>query len=810
MKKLITFLLIVCYSAASSQVAAQRGGLTGRLVDEKGGALRFANVTILNAGDSAFVAGGLTREDGAFSLATPSAGRYFLRMSSIGFTQTQSAAFDVPDTTFSKDFGVLTLKADIKSLEEVSVTALRPTITQLADRMVVSVEGTAMASGNTAFAVLAKAPGVFIDADGNIQLNGRSGVTLMLDGRLTYLSARDLRTLLEGMSAENIKSIELITNPSARYDAEGTSGILNINLKKNVLQGINGSVYSSYNYNGKQHGYTTGGNINYKNKRWNSFLNLDAARRVGGREATFTRVFYAPDKTTYFDQVATGNFEVEGPPFVRMGTDYTLNDRHSVGVMTYFGTNYLETDFLTDTYIGGEPKKYAQYVEADNIGNNRFSTFTSNVHYNGKLDSLGTTLAADLDYARITNRGESYFYNYFTNLSTGDKTQDFLYTNTPNGYDIYSGKVDFSRPFGNGRKFETGAKVSRVISDSDLGFFFNNNGTRVLDTRRSNHFNFRENIYAGYLNYNTPLSKKLTLQAGLRAERTESLGRSYTTGEVTSRDFLNLFPSLFLQQKVNDNYGINYSYSRRITRPNYGHLNPFVSYRDPYTYTKGNPYLRPQYTHAFSIAQTFKKTYTLTASYNLTKDVISELPLLDVATATTIYYTGNVNDAHSVSLSGVGPLKITKKWDTQNTLLLNYSKFSLTDNNGLHVNDQLFYMLQSNHTLQLPLAIRMELNLLYRGPAASGLYHMAAMSRVDVALKRSFLKKKFDLSVNGNDLFKGYRFYWTTNIAGNVNEFDQYMRFRNVGITLRYNFSRGQKVEERRRNNSLEEVNRAG
>jgi hypothetical protein len=189
--------------------------------------------------------------------------------------------------------------------------------------------------------------------------------------------------------------------------------------------------------------------------------------------------------------------------------------------------------------------------------------------------------------------------------------------------------------------------------------------------------------------------------------------------------------------------------------------------------------------------------------------VISELPLLDVNTATTIYYTGNVDDAHSISLSGVGPLKISKKWDSQNTLLLNYSSFSLTDNNGLQENKQLFYMIQSNHTILLPKELRMELNLLYRGPAASGLYHMAAMSRVDVAFKRSFLNKKLELSVNGTDLFKGFRFLWTTDIAGNVNEFDQYLRFRGIGATLRYNFKKGLKVEERRRN-SLEEVNRAG
>ena len=808
MKFYHTLILVLLATCISSLAMAQGGILSGKLQDEKGVALRFANVTVLKAADTSFVAGALTNTEGKFSIPTPAAGQYKLRFSSIGFVELTTEPFEVTDTAFTKDFGPVSLKTDVKSLKEVSVTAQRPTITQLADRMVVSVEGTAMAAGNTAFAVLARAPGVFIDHEGNIQLNGRSGVTVMIDGKLTYMSARDLRTYLEGMSAENIKNIEIITNPSAKYDAEGTSGILNINLKKNTRQGMNGSVYSGYTFNGKQHGYSYGGNINYKIGRWNSFLTLDGSRRVGGREATFTRVFYGTNKTTYFDQVATGNFVAEGPPAIRIGSDYTLSDKHTVGFMANYTTNKAHSDFLTETFIGSDPKQPSQFVNADNFSKNTFTNYTTNLHYVGKLDTTGTTLSADLDYVRITNEGSSNFYNYFTDLDNNRNTQDFLYSHIPSSYNIYSGKVDYVHPFAKVHKIETGAKLSRVISDNDFRFYFNNANGLVLDPRRTNHFNYRENIYAAYLNYSGTLSKRITIQGGLRAERTESLGNNYTIDKKTPRDILDFFPSVFLQQKVNDNYGINYSYSRRITRPNYGNLNPFISYRDPYTYSQGNPFLRPQYTHAFSITQTFKKLYNLTAGYNLTKGVIVELPLLNVNTATTVYYTGNMDDGHSVSLTAIGPVKITKKWDSQNTALLNYSRFTLTDTNGHHVNDQLFYMLQSNHTIQLPKEIRFELNLLYRGPAAAGLYHMAPMSRVDIGFKKSFLKKKLDLSINANDLFKGFRYYWTTDINGNVNEFDQYFRFRNVGFTIRYNFSKGLKVDTKRRSTNVEELNR--
>ncbi|HEV7331693.1 MAG TPA: outer membrane beta-barrel family protein [Flavisolibacter sp.] len=802
----ISLLFLLSFLAIGAM--AQNTTLRGRLLDEKSKPVVFANVTLLKTADSSLAAAVISDSTGMFSLSAVAAGRYWLQVTAIGFTEWKSPVFDVTGTETEKVFDAITLKADAKALKDVTITALRPTITQLADRMVVNVQGTAMAAGNTAYAVLSRAPGVFIDAEGNIQLNGRSGVLVMIDGKQTYLSARDLRTLLEGMSAENLKNIEIITNPSAKYDAEGTAGILNINLKKNTQQGMNGSVYTGYTYNFRQqHGASAGGNINYKSGRWNSFANLDFSRRVGGREATFTRIFYSTNKTTYFDQVATGNFMVQGPPSVRLGTDYSFNDQHSVGAMVYYATNTAKSDFLTDTYIGGAPKRPSQFIEADNFSENTYTNYTTNLHYTGKFDTVGTQLNADLDYVKITNRGASYFNNYYTDLQSGTKTTDLLYNHTPNGYDIYSARLDFTLPLTKQHKLEMGGRASRITSDNDFRFYFNN-GSLVLDPQRTNHFKYDEKIYAAYLNWSGTLSEKISVQSGLRMENTASLGNSLTANRITSRNYTNLFPSVFLQQKVSENYGINYSYSRRLTRPNYGNLNPFRAYRDPYTWYEGNTDLRPQYTHSFSLTQTFKKVYNLTLSYQRHTDVMAEIPILLVDDTATIYTTGNVDDGYSVGATAIAPLKIARWWDTQNTTVLSYSKFSMQSNNGQLINDQLFFMIQSNHTILLPKSIRMELNLLYRSPAASGLYHMASMHRVDVAFRKSFFNKKLDLSLNANDIFKGFRYFWTTDINGNVNEFDQYFRFRTIGATLRFNFSKGQKVDTKRRNNTVEELNR--
>lgn len=806
--KIRTVITLLSLGLCFNLSAQNTGEIIGQLIDSiSGEPLQYATVALVKKGAEKAVDGSVTNERGYFTFSGLEFADYELRVAFLGYANQTVPNISLNSANPQRNVGSIVLNPDATQLGEVTVQSLRPTIIQKADRIVVNISGTALAAGNSAYDLLSKSPGVYVDQEGNIQLNGRSGVTVMLNDKLTYLSARDLRNLLEGMSAENVENIEIITNPSAKYDAEGSSGILNINLKKNALRGINGNVNASYRYNGKQHGYSAGGRINYKTENWNSFLNLDMARRVGGRDATFTRVFFG-EETTYFDQVADGNYLVQGPPAVRVGTDYDINEDQSIGTTIYYATNDLESNFLTDTYLGRTPNNPVQYIDANNFSANTFSNFSANLHYLGKLDTLGSSISADLDFVKIKNKGESNFYNYYEDLTSNEPIrQDFLYTRTPNGFDIYSGKVDYSKAFSAGPKLEIGAKASRVVSDNDSQFYFNNEGL-VLDPNRTNHFLYDENILAAYVNFNTKLSEAFTVQSGLRAEHTSSTGESITTGEINNRDYLNLFPSVFVQQQVSENYGINYSYSRRIQRPNYGSLNPFISYRDPYTYVQGNPGLRPQFTHAFGLTQLFNKTYSLALNYQLVKDVISELPILVEETATTIYTTGNVDDAQNLSLTAIAPVKIMKNWDTNNTLILSYNEYNMFVDDVQLVNDQVFYMFQTNHNILLPYKFKAEISGVYRSPQASGLYLIDTMCWVDAGLKRSFLEDKLELSLNVNDIFNSYRLKFSTDIGDNINDFDQDFRTQYVNIGVRYNFSSGLKFQAKQRNTGPEEVDR--
>jgi outer membrane receptor protein involved in Fe transport len=797
-------MLLFLGSAAYGQTAA----LTGKVRDEQKTTLPGTTVQVLKSTDSSTVASTATKADGSFSVPAIAAGSYILKIRSVGFTTFISAPFQRAEKAGTKDFGEIVLKREARALKDVTVKASRPLIIQKEDRMVVDVENSVLAAGNSAFQVLSHTPGVLVDQEGGIQLNGKAGVTVMLNNKLTHLSSRDLKTLLEGMSAENVKNIEIINNPSAKYDAEGSAGILNINLKKNTKLGTNGSVFSSYSYNGKQSGYSSGLSLNHLSGALNSYLNADFGHRVGGREATFTRVFYAPASTTYFDQAATGN-NSSNVPSVRFGTDYALNKMNSIGVNVSILGRHANSDFITGTDLANSPGVPIQHIAANNYTTGRFQTFSANLNYTAKLDTNGTVFSTDFDYVKISNTSESNFYNYYNDLSSANADyQDFLYTNIPNSYNIYSAKADFAHSFSKETKFEAGVKYSSVTSDNDSRFYFNNNGL-VIDPARTNHFIYKEGIYAGYLNLRGRISKKLTYQAGLRLEGTSSEGDQLTTSQVNSRNYVNLFPSLFLQQKVSANYQINYSYSRRIQRPDYQNLNPFIFYRDPYTYVVGNPDLQPQITNSFAVTQVIKNTVGITLQFQQLLAAIREIPILDVANATTIYTTGNVQHAYNYNFQLNVPVTIMKAWETNNYLFIGYNNFRTIGSTGETLeNKRGYFGLQSVHSIDLPAGIKMQVTMVYNGPRASGLYVASGSGYMDAGLKKSFFTNKLDVSANISDIFKTDRVKYATHIGNNINDFDQYFRSRQVNLTVRYRFSKGQKPEVKSAKD-LDEVKRA-
>lgn len=787
--------------------AQNEGMLTGTILDEKNEALGFVNVAVIPAGAENVVTGAIAEMNGTFRIKTPAGGSYRLRISGLGYLPTTTAVFQVTGPDFTKDFGKIQLKPDVKTLKEVTVQAMRPTITNEADKMVVSVEGTALASGSTAYEVLEKSPGVWIDQDGNITLNGKPGVMVMINGKQSFMTGKQLQNLLQGMAAENLKDLEIITNPSSKYDAEGTSGIININLKKNQLFGMSGSVYGGYQYN-RLNTYNGGGEINHKAGKWSTTASVDMARRMRFRDMEMERVLPGTEGTTYLNQQGYEE-STRLVPSLRLNTDYDLNDNHSVGFMANLMHVSNDNLFRTDTDLRDPDAAKSRLLRSRNVIDDSYKNGTFNLHYAGKLDSTGTTLSADIDFARIVDKGDFTFTNrvFFPNTNIMDK-EELLHSNNPTSYDIFSAKVDFAKSLGK-TKMELGAKGSRVVSDNELRFYEVVDGRNILDAKRTSHFIYEENIYAAYATFSTSFGKVWQVKGGLRAEQTLSTGNSLTLNRETPRNYLDLFPTLFVQQKVSDNYQVGYKYSRRINRPYYEQLNPFIFYIDPYTWATGNPYLRPQYTNSFEVTHTLKKSYNLVMNYSVTDNFIAEVPRYN-EDKTTVFERQNVKSFRNIGATLVAPVKISGKWDMNNTATLAHQRYNNQFNEQTLVREQLFFFVQSNQNIQLPHNIRLELNAGYQGPAVYGMFEVKDNWWVDAGLKRSFLEDKLTLSLNATDIFKSREMNLTTRQGENFNRINQYHGAQSVRINLRYRFSKGKEFETKKRNVNLEELNRTG
>jgi len=793
----------------SSFSKAQTGQVTGLLMDNNSQAVPFANVVLYSLPDSSMITGSVSSTDGNFMVKAPFNKAFFLKVSAVGFQTYETGQYEIDASNPVLQLDKIQMTDDLAVLGEVEVTALRPQVMMEADKMVVSVEGTALAAGSSVYEVIEKSPGVFIDQDGNIQLNGKAGVQIMIDGRLTYLSAEDLRSMLQGMSAENLKNIEIITNPSAKYDAQGNSGIINITLKKNTIRGVNGSVNAGARYNGLL-GYESGVRVNHKTGNWNSFVNADFSQRTRLRDADLYRVVLdTVGVPSYFDQEAHQE-NIRQAPSIRLGTDYDFNDRQSLGVMLNVYAQEANDQFDFNTLLSKNDVDTT--LITNNSMNDRFMHSRANIHYSHKLDTNGTKITTDFNFIRLANQGNSTFRNeyYLEGAPNNPVKADLLKTDNPNSYDIFSGQIDFETKIFKKYKLESGIKASSVTSDNNLQFYEILDNQRLFDESRSNHFIYSEQILAAYTSLSGMLNPKLTYQLGLRAEQTYSEGESITKNMVTPRDYFNWFPSVFVQQTVSENYQVNYNYSKRIDRPDYDNLNPFIFYLDPKTWAQGNPYLRPQITHSFGITQTFFKQFNLVLNASKTSNVITELPIQNPEDGTTIFMQENLSQRYNYSGTAVIPYQPFKWWGINSNITVFHQDFEFDYQGTVVDREQTTYQLRTSNTFSLPGKYRIELNADYRSGLVWGLFEIEPQWGVDLGFKKTFLEGKLDATVNISDVLRTRQWQGNTNFGGNINQIDQYFGQQSVGFSLRYKFSKGEEFKARQRNTNLDELNRAG
>jgi hypothetical protein len=796
--------LFFCQSVIAQQSNAQ---VKGVIQDTDGAPVPFATVVLLTK-DSAFVTGDITKDDGSFSIASIKAASYRLKVQNIEYETYVTDIFNVTDKQIKSLSPILLTKA-VTELAEMTVTAKKELVEIHPDKMVFNVSSSANASGNNGLELLSKAPGVLVDPDNNIILQGKSGVRIFINGRPTRLSGTDLATMLQSMQSDNIESIEIITNPSAKYEAEGNAGIINIKLKKNANLGYNGTIVSNIS-KGDLWRNNNGITLNYRGSKVN--LSGDVTRFDNDFQNDFIDV--KEQSGFLLDQKSLGINHNDGYNF-SAGIDYMINDKHSLalsgrGIITNSRNNVhsetgiteTNTNTLTEILSSGSHDK----ADAEN--------FNYNLNYQFNI-SKTSSLSADVSLGNFINfRGTNQPNQYLEpdGYTVNREVNNAFDSDTE--IDLWSGKLDYEKKFDK-ITLSAGGKYSSINTDNKFDFYRIEGSTPVLDINKSNDFTYTEKVSAIYLITNSKLTQKITLNAGLRMEHTLSEGHLKSQTAVENKDvvrnYTNYFPNVGLSYSNKKNLDLSLSVGRRITRPNYQDLNPFESKLSELVYFKGNPFLRPNYVMNYQVSLSYKQKLVITNVYSITNDFFASI-LRIVNEKGTFLIPENMQRITNNGLSVSYPITFTKWWEASSFLNYNYSTFD-GDIEGTVINltaNIYNFRIQNNFTV--PGKISIDLTYFYNSPFVwRGSLKIDELSGVNLGIKKDLFDGKLQLRATASDIFNDnsdYRYrgnYGGIRIDGALS-----VDNRRFGVGLTYKFG-NQKVKSGKKKSALdEELNRIG
>lgn len=653
-------LFLTCYIQAQS--------IKGLVKDKASHAIEFATIVLHNAKDSTFVKGEITDSNGSFEINGVPQGQYYIDCSYIGFDNYSSSIFTYNGD--NKDLGLLTMSEATEMINEVTVKARKPLIEIKADKTILNTDASITAAGSNGLELLRKAPGVTVDNNENIQLKGKNGVRIYIDGKPSYLNDKELANLLKSLNASDIESIEIITNPSAKYDAQGNAGIINLKLRKNKNYGTNGNINASAGY-GKYHKAYAGINLNNRNKKVNTFGSLG----IGNNENWNRLDLYRDQDGRVFDQQQT---QVNGynPLNGKIGMDYYANDKHTFGVLANVNTQYMDNVWESNskTFISNSLNR--ERIDSTLIASNRIvsNAINANANINYRYaDTLGNELTIDLDKGYYNNMSTSMQPNMYVSGVNGKITTERSFANeTPSNIDINTAKLDYTRELkSKGMSIGIGGKYANVKSDNTFLFFNVIDGQNVKDNEQSNKFIYTENVAAAYVNVNGRMGSKFNYQLGLRMENTQSIGDLRRESGIATkpddyikRSYTNYFPSGAITYTANDKNAFNLTYSKRIERPSYQDLNPFEWRLDELTFRKGNPRLTPQYSDNIEFGYTAHQMANVSLSYSKAVDVVTDIVERDLDNPGRSYINyRNLASQENYAMTISSPLPLKSWWN---------------------------------------------------------------------------------------------------------------------------------------------------
>jgi hypothetical protein len=794
MKKTLTLLtVLLSVLSIESQAQINNGRVSGSVIDGNTKTIESATITLLRIKDSSVAKISVADKKGQFAFDGVAEGRYLVAITAVGHTPGYSEVFEISPSNNAVILKTIELVPAAKSINGVTVTARKPLIEQKLDRTIVNVESSITSVGGTAMEVLEKSPGITIDKDGNISLKGKQGVQIYIDGRPSYLGGADLANLLRSMSASQLEQIEIMTNPPAKYEAAGNSGIINIKTKKNKQFGYNGSLTTGFTQ-GIYPRFNESGNFNYRNGKLNLFSSINYNRNHRKEVLDISRNFRdeaTKNLVSIFDQESN---MVNESHFLsaKAGLDYFATKKTTLGFVLNGYYNPRTWTSRTHTDIFNPNSVLQSQTGAFSQTKSKWKNISANGYFKTVLDSTGQELTGDLDYIQYRSTSmQPLISSYFNNMGQLTKTPDTLNGDLPQDITIYSVKMDYSKPLKKGAKLEAGFKTSYVKTDNNARYDTLRNGQVIPDFNRSNHFVYEENINAAYINLSTPLGKKWSGQFGLRAENTNAKGNQLSTGDSFKRNYTQLFPTAYLQYSANEKNQFVINYGRRIERPDYADLNPFIHFLDRYTFEKGNPDLKPQFSHNIELSHTYGGFLTTTANYSKTTDIIQQVIEQKEATNETFIKKANIARQNQYGLSVTGFKQINKWWSGNVYASVANSRFKGVVNNDNVSLGVTTFITQIQQQFKWGKGWGAEVSGFYRSKGLEGVIFIEPIKQVEAGLSKQILKGKGTVKLSFRDIFRGAVYKGYINYGAVDARFRDINDQRAVGMSFTWRFNKG-------------------
>jgi hypothetical protein len=785
--------------------------IRGRVVNSRHIGIELANVNITKPNSKLVIQSAQTDTGGYFKLSVIDKGDYLVNISSVGMDSLSIAITlgDLKVITIPE----IALSSYVQQLKQVTIVSKKPYIEQKIDRTVVNVNAMISNTGANALEALEKAPGVVVDQNGSITFKGKSGVTVLIDDKPTYLSGDNLASYLKSLQASQLDQIELMTNPPAKYEASGNAGVINIKTKKTKLNGFNGSLAVNL---GHANFLRTGEGLNltYRTNKINWFASAGFNASKSYNTINLRR--------NYFD--AGGNLGSVYKEFaslqpktknynLKLGMDYSLSPKTVIGFVL---TGSLS---LTNRYNPVHSTIYNQQglldstILASNYRKGKFENGGINFNYGYKFDSLGRALSVDMDYVNYRTNSDDTFLN---NTYRADGSLAALQTITdhlPANIEIYSAKTDYTQPMQGKAKLEMGAKSSYVNTDNAANYFNVVNGASSIDNNKTNQFLYKENINAAYLNF-TKEFQRISVQAGLRAEQTNvkghQLGNAVKPDSAFSQHYFGIFPTAYLLYKLDSagHHTLNLSFGRRIDRPFYQDLNPFITIIDKYTYFSGNPFLRPQYTYNYELSYSAGSLFSATIFYNDYKNFQTET--VQQTGGVFISSTSNIGQKITKGINATSSFSPTKWWDCNlYSEVVNFVFKGQVYNSGLNKSSTYFYI-EGNNQFNLSHGWSAELSGFYIGARTVGQFDLNAKSQVSAGLQKKVFHNNGAIRLSARDLFlTNFSAGSISNIPGVSSIYKNLSDSRVVTLGFSYNFgSSANNARKRNTGSAQSEQNR--